>query len=128
MSPHTRRTGDIGLALAIFFKSALTLASLGGNRGNPLARNRSLAERWVGAPVLCRTRRSRAATSGAPPACGRPVAPEPEAPVLSPRSTYPGYLQVGQHVDSTLGVSGGYRANFVAEAMKLDIDARIAHG
>jgi len=43
------------------------------------------------------------------------------------RQGTPGYLQVSQHVDSTLGVAGGYRANLIAKAMKLDIDARIAY-
>jgi hypothetical protein len=33
---------------------------------------------------------------------------------------------VSQHVGATLGVSGGYRANFIADAMKLDIDALVA--
>ncbi len=38
------------------------------------------------------------------------------------------YLQLCLHIDSTINVPGGDRAHFIAEAMKLDIDARIADG
>jgi hypothetical protein len=52
----------------------------------------------------------------------------PSKTKVGSRDTTAGQLQVSQHVDTTLGVPGGYRANLIAEAMKLDIDARIAHG